>query len=223
MVPTFAEKAIDFYGSLTIPKLPTGIEAIFPYGKVAPVIEEFHQKFFADSNPRIAILGINPGRFGAGVTAIPFTDPIHLQESCAILNDFQKRHELSSQFVYQMINSFGGAEEFYRSFFITAVCPIGFLRNEVNCNYYDDKNLEEGLKEYIVRHIDIQMNLPLRTDIAFVWGQGKNYKYFNRLNDEFQWFNKLIPQPHPRWIMQYRRKKLNTFVREFCQQFQSVL
>ncbi len=39
---------------------------------------------------RYLILGINPGRFGGGITGIPFTDPIRLQNICGIENDFQK-------------------------------------------------------------------------------------------------------------------------------------
>jgi len=34
---------------------------------------KFYKKYYNDNNPRFLILGINPGRFGAGVTGIPFT------------------------------------------------------------------------------------------------------------------------------------------------------
>ena len=43
------------------------------------------------------ILAINPGRLGAGVTNIAFTDPVHLERDCGIANDFPKREELSAQ------------------------------------------------------------------------------------------------------------------------------
>ena len=49
---------------------------------------------------RHLLLGINPGRFGGGVTGIPFTDPIRLQNVCGIENNFEKKQELSSVFIY---------------------------------------------------------------------------------------------------------------------------
>lgn len=44
-------------------------------------------KFFTN------ILGINPGRFGAGTTGIAFIDPIRLENECGINNSFPKKVE----------------------------------------------------------------------------------------------------------------------------------
>ena len=33
-------------------------------------IEQFYSKYYSDNNKRILILGINPGRFGSGITGI---------------------------------------------------------------------------------------------------------------------------------------------------------
>jgi hypothetical protein len=43
------------------------------------ICSSFYQKYYADNKKRSLIIGINPGRFGAGVTGIPFTDPIRLK------------------------------------------------------------------------------------------------------------------------------------------------
>ena len=41
---------------------------------------------------------------------------------------------------------------------------------------------------------------------AYMLGKGKNFKYFKKLNDRFQWYEEVIALPHPRWVMQYRYK-----------------
>lgn len=40
--------------------------------EIFSVSSSFYRKFYTDNTPRHLILGINPGGFGAGVTAIPF-------------------------------------------------------------------------------------------------------------------------------------------------------
>jgi len=47
---------------------------------VRKLIREFYTKFYSDCKPRQLVLGINPGRFGAGATGIPFTDTRRLNE-----------------------------------------------------------------------------------------------------------------------------------------------
>ena len=63
----------------------------------------FYQKYYTDSQPRNFMFGINPGRFGAGITGVPFTDPVRLETECGIQNDFPKKQELSAQFVWMFI------------------------------------------------------------------------------------------------------------------------
>ncbi|SFV68072.1 hypothetical protein MNB_SV-10-1583 [hydrothermal vent metagenome] len=73
---------------------------IFPFDKPGSrrVMEIFYLKDYDDENPRTLLLGINPGRNGAGVTGIGFTDPILLEEKCGIANTLEKRSELSGFF-----------------------------------------------------------------------------------------------------------------------------
>ena len=75
------------------------------------IAESFYRKFYNDHHERVFIFGINPGRFGGGITGIPFTDPIRLESDCGIPNDFRKLAELSSIFVYEVINAYGGAKK----------------------------------------------------------------------------------------------------------------
>ncbi|MBK7873114.1 MAG: DUF4918 family protein [Saprospiraceae bacterium] len=145
---TFAQQVLQF--NLSLPpslKVPTGIEVLFPYeaSETIQAMTTFYEKYYNDQEQRIFIFGINPGRFGAGVTGVPFTDPIRLVEECNISNNFQKKPELSSVFVYEFIHAFGGLEAFYKKFYITSLSPLGFTKDGKNYNYYDDRELQEAV------------------------------------------------------------------------------
>ena len=157
------------------------------------------------------IFGINPGRFGGGITGIPFTDPVRLQEACGIDNPFKKQAELSSVFVYKMIDAFGGPREFYSRFFITALSPLGFTKEGKNLNYYDDRQLLTSIQPFVCRTIEQQLQI-FPSSVAYCMGEGTNYKIFQKINQDKAYFESIVPLPHPRWIMQYRRKKLDEYV-----------
>src|SRR5215210_2937741 len=137
-----SNKILNFLFNLQFPfDLSGGVEVMNPFSdeETARIVRNFYNKYYNDNNPRYCIIGINPGRFGGGVTGIPFTDPIRLENECGIKNDFRKLAELSSIFVYEVVKAYGGAEKFYHDFLITALSPLGFTKNGVNLNYYDDK------------------------------------------------------------------------------------
>ena len=130
--------------------LPEGFEVLDPYANpdTRIICEEFYNKYYNDVNKRFCIIGINPGRFGAGITGIPFTDPIRLESELSIPNKWAKKQELSSVFIYEMINAFGGPQNFYSQFYFTAVSPLGLVKNGKNINYYDDKTLLKAIPSY---------------------------------------------------------------------------
>src|SRR5690348_8695619 len=128
---TFADKVLTFNRNLhyTGKKLPRGIRIMNPFRdtpEIMPVVEEFYRKYYDDGYTRRLILGINPGRFGAGTTGIPFTDPKRLISECGIAYSGKLLHEPSSVFVYDVIHAYGGPEKFYRDYFISSPCPLGF-------------------------------------------------------------------------------------------------
>jgi hypothetical protein len=222
---SFAEKAIRFYQELVIDDpLPEEVEVMNPYlfPPVASILDSFFYSFYDDTGPRTGILGINPGRLGAGITGITFTDPVKLDEQCGIKNPFKKRPELSSTFIYDVISSFGGVEEFYGEFFLSAVCPLGFIKNGKNLNYYDDRDLEDAIHNFILATLHGQIELGLRTDRVICLGEGKNFKYLTRLNNEYRLFERIIPLPHPRWVMQYRYKQREGYVMKYIEVLRSV-
>jgi len=178
------------------------------------LIRQFYTKYYVDDNKRMAFIGINPGRLGSGLTGIGFTDPVNLEKVCGIPNSFDKKHELSSRFIYDMIAEFGGTDSFYKHVYITSVVPLGFTRNEINLNYYDIKELENELIPYIKEQFEKQMPF-LRRDVAFCIGRGKNLKFLEKLNKQEGYFEKIEVLPHPRWVMQYRLKRKQEFIDEF--------
>lgn len=213
---------IEFIEQLKVPdQFPDGIEVLDPYGnaQTMEVVKSFYNKYYTDTNQRTLLIGINPGRFGGGTTGIPFTDPIFLEEDCGIKNSFERRHELSSKFIYHMIKTFGGPELFYQRYFISAVSPLGFTRDGKNLNYYDDKDLQSLWESFFVDCMQKQIDFGANTSIAYSLGQGKNIAYLNMLNSKHQFFDEIKALPHPRWIMQYRLKRLD----EFTQLYLDVL
>jgi hypothetical protein len=194
--------------------LGEGIGIMNPYKDPAAwaIAEQFYPKYYSDDRPRAFIFGINPGRHGAGVTGIPFTDPIRLAEKCGIANAFARRSELSSEFIYQMIDAIGGPAVFYGRYHFTALSPLGFVRDGKNLNYYDDRELLKAAEPFILSCIRHQLETMPADPVCYCLGEGENYKYFSRVNERHRFFREIVPLPHPRWIMQYRRKKIAEYV-----------
>ena len=216
-MPTLAKDIIEFYASLRPPSLPKGIEILFPQQnkQVMEVVEKFFLKFYDDNNSRHLIFGINPGRFGAGTTGINFTAPRQLSEFCGIDHGFRSQSELSAEFIYEAINWYGGPAKFYRNYFISSVSPLGFVRGGVNLNYYDDRALLKKLRPFIIDSIEKQLSMGFKTDYCVCIGGGKNLKFLSSLNDAHQFFKQIVPLPHPRFIMQYRRRQKEKYVQQY--------
>lgn len=219
---SLSDKILKFYSELQITcKLPNGVNVMNPYDRdeVRRVVTTFYQKYYADNEQRTMILGINPGRFGAGITGIPFTDPVRLEGKCKIMNFFDKKPELSSIFIYQMINAFGSIEQFYNKFYISSISPLGFIKDGKNMNYYDSKVLRNTLHDFILESIQKQLDFGINKEVCYSLGQGKNYKYLLELNKEHHFFKKIIPLAHPRYILQYKRKFVDDYIKEYLTGF----
>ena len=136
-----------------------------------------------------------------------------MNEICGIKNNYPQKPEISAEFIHTVIAAFGGLEKFNSQFYISSLCPLGFVKSGLNYNYYDDKNLEKKVTPFIIQNIMEQKKLVSAIDdIAYCLGEGKNYVYFNKLNEQYHFFKFIIPLSHPRWIMQYRRKKKEEYV-----------
>lgn len=213
---TVASKILSFYKSVQPPEgLPKDVGVLNPFESAFELTTAFYEKYYSDTNERIVLFGINPGRFGGGVTGIPFTDPHKLATNCGLTNELEKREELSSKFIYEMIETYGGPQPFYEKYYISAVSPLGYVKDGKNLNYYDIKNWKPLFKEYAVNMIEQQMDFPISQQIAYSIGQGQNLKFLNELNKEHQLFDQILPLPHPRWVLQYRLKRKAEFIQQY--------
>jgi hypothetical protein len=222
-----AQKIINFNLELDYngPSLPPGIRVMNPFREdpqTMYIVEAFYAKYYNDNNPRHLILGINPGRFGGGLTGIPFTDPKRLKSECGIDYRGKITHEPSSVFVYEVIKAYGGPERFYGDFYINSLCPLGFTYTddtgrEKNYNYYDSSELYEAVREYIVSNIGNQIGLGLNTETCFCFGTGKNENILRKLNTEHRFFKNIVSLEHPRFIMQYKNKEMKDYVAKYLE------
>jgi len=207
--------------------LPEGISIMNPYMEsqdIRDICQHFYTRFYGDTRPRKLILGINPGRLGAGATGIPFTDTKRLQQFCGISVKGLQTHEPSSVFMYEMINAYGGAEKFYNHFYISSVCPLGFVSKNnagrmVNYNYFDSPALEAAVRTFIVENIFKQIEIAGSNQVCFCLGTGKNAKYLKNLNEKYHFFKEIIPLEHPRFVMQYRSSLKSSYIDLYLQAF----
>lgn len=222
LMPTFADKAIAYYNSLVAPaNLPPDIGVINPFQKpeVQGIVHEFYTSFFADNTPRVFLLGINPGRFGAGVTGISFTTPQNLRRYCGIDNNLPDSPELSSRFIYQVVDAFGGARAFYSRFFLTSLFPLALTKagrsaGPINYNFYDDRPTTEALWPAITDTVRTQITFGCNRTVAVCLGR-KNETYLRRLNDQQGFFDRIVTLDHPRYILQYKSKALATYLDQY--------
>lgn len=221
---TFGQRLHSFYTTLQLDvELPHGIHVMNPYlrSETLECVQAFCTQYYADNAKRVSIWGINPGRFGGGLTGLSFTDPVVLRDICGIANPLGTKTELSAEYVWSVIAEFGGAARFFSNFFLTALCPLGFVQTrenrEVNYNFYDSSTLFQAVKPFIVATMQQQLSLGIRRDIALCLGTGKLQQAFESINTEYGFFGQIIALEHPRFIMQYRRKYLHEYRQKYCE------
>jgi hypothetical protein len=214
----WSDQILHFYKSLKIKEeIPRGVEIMNPYqdAYTFELCKKFYEKYYSDDNERCLILGINPGRFGSGTTGIAFTDPVKLEKECGIENTFQKRTELSADFIYTVIHAFGGLEAFYKHFFFSSISPLGFTKAGININYYDDPKLQKAVLPFVIKSMTTLTSWNVSKKKCFCLGEGKNFKFLVDLNNKHQWFEEIVPLSHPRFIMQYKRKLVSSYVEDY--------
>lgn len=224
---TFADAIIRFNSELYFNgRLPRGFRIMNPFRENASAMaasSAFYRKYYLDTKPRRMLIGINPGRFGAGLTGVPFTDPKRLVERCGITAySGPVTHEPSSVFVYEVIRKYGGEEAFYGDWYINSICPLGFTcpgknGGERNCNYYDSKALFEAVKDFITASMHKQLDLGLERDVAFCLGAGKNFECMDKLNRKHGFFDRIVPLEHPRYVIQYKSRTLDAYVDKYLE------
>jgi hypothetical protein len=218
---SLAEQIIRFNQNLKYTgRLPDGFSVLNPFfDNPETVMRQFYEKFYSDNRQRKFIVGINPSRHGAGVTGVPFTDTKRLESACGIPMHSAHTHEISSVFMYDMIEAYGGAGAFYSDFYINSPFPLAIIRqstdgNFVNANYYDDKALFEALKPFMIESLKNHIRLGLDTSKVYILGK-KNAEFISKINKEENLFDKLIVLDHPRYIQQYKSKEKIVYIEKY--------
>lgn len=206
--------------SMTDVRLPNGVGVLDPFNgehgdEVRRIVTAFHRKYYSDDRPRVLMLGINPGRLGAGSTGLSFTDTKRCESDLGIPVKGIRTHEPSSDFFYRMVRAAGGADAFYRKVYVHAVCPLGFVKEGVNLNYFDDKALELAVTPFVEHWLRTLVSCGMRTDLVFCIGTGKNSAYFTKLNERRGLFKRIIALEHPRYVMQYKAKSLEAYLKKY--------
>ena len=188
--------------------------------QIKAITNRFYKKYYNDNNKRYLILGSSPARKGTAMTGIPFEDANHLYKETGIMIDNFYINKSSSNFLYDVMEQYGGCEEFYKAFFMSFVCPLGIVNvnskgNEVNSNYYENKKLENVLYNIIVESLKRQIAFGIETSVCYCIGSGENFKFLTKINEQYKFFDKIIALEHPRFIMQYNSKDKNKYLLKY--------
>lgn len=222
----FGHQVAEFLTCLTIDAtLPDAVEVLQPYKdqEVCRVVRTMCAKYYAGRKPRVGVWGINPGRYGAGVTGLSFTDPFAVQHLLGIESSIMGRREISAEFIQQVIEAYGGPHAFYADFYLSALSPLGFVADGKNVNFYDSRELQAALTPLIQQWVNTQTQFGLRRDTTIILGTGKLQSFVERNVRSQCSFGNVIYLEHPRYIMQYRRKQREAYVEKYVNVLRSAL
>ncbi len=168
-------------------------------------INSFWQTYYGDTVPRVVICGINPGRHGAGKTGIPFVD---FQSLSQLITGIDRQDsERSAEFFFQVVRQYG-LEAFFRSFYVTNVASVGFIRDGKNLNYNE---LPESALKVVEQNFMQEMETIQPTHVISLGEVVQNT------------VRKLLPAnvdcsmrlPHPAWVTTYRGKEIHEWTTRY--------
>jgi len=164
------------------------------------VMSAFWHRFYSGDLPRQVICGLNPGRLGAGLTGVPFTD---FQTLARWMPQIERQDtEPSAQFFAKVVDAIG-VESFFQRFYVTNISAVGYVKDGRNLNYHD---LPAEALEFVGRRFVEEMEnvRPLRI-IALGRQVERSIK-------------KLLPEvsvtylPHPAWVSTYRKSSQQDWI-----------
>ncbi len=224
---TFSDRVLEFnewLANISL-DLPSNYSISNPFNgqnkeQIKKITNIFYNKYYNDTNKRYLILGSSPARKGTAITGIPFEDATHLYKETGIIIENFYINKSSSNFLYDVMEQYGGCEKFYKDFVMSFVCPLGIINvnskgNEVNSNYYENKKLEKSLYNFIVSSLKKQILFGIDTSICYCIGSGENFKFLTKINEQYKFFDKIIALEHPRFIMQYNSKDRDKYLKKY--------
>src|SRR5690606_25648868 len=114
---------------------------------------------------------------------------------CGIPMQSAHTHEISSVFLYDMIDAFGGTKDFYQQFYINSPFPLAIVRKSkegkfLNANYYDDKQLFANVKDFMIESLEKHISLGLDASEVFILVKNKANS-IQSLKQDINHFDKL--------------------------------
>jgi hypothetical protein len=216
---TFGEQVVDFYKKLNATfYVADGVDVMKPYNnpQIASYAEQFYRKYYNDNIPRTFIISINPRKYGGGITGVPLTDAVKLEINCGIANHLPKMTDSSSEFMYSVIENYGGVDAFYKKFYVTDLSPLGFVSHGGSTvNYYDSKTLSNVLPPLMAEWLKTQLNFGSERGRCICLGAYDNLDYLKRLNNQYNFFNRIDVLEHPQYIMEKHGVMANQFVEQY--------
>lgn len=222
-----SQKILAFNDELAKKKfdLPANFRILNPFNgeqkeSIKKVTTSFYQHYYHDNHTRRMILGSSPARKGSAITGVPFEDASHLHKETGILIENFHINRSSGNFLYEVIEHYGGTKKFYTDFYMNFVCPLGIVRTkekgkEINCNYYENKRLKTALTPFIIDSIRKQLEFNIDASVCYCIGSGENYAFLAKINEEYHFFDQIIPLEHPRFITQYNADKKDYFMDKY--------
>lgn len=226
------KKIIDYYKWLSLQNIELfdKYKIVNPYKqeRIIKIVEVFYNKYFDDNHNRYLILGASPARRGTSATGIPFEDEEHIYKLTGeSINNFYINKN-SSNFLYDVMEDYGGIDKFYSDFFLRFVCPLGIVNinnknNEVNVNYYENRKLQSYLNDFIKKSLDELIKIGINREVCYCIGSGENYQYLLKLNEENHYFKRIVALEHPRYIMQYNKDKTAFYMNKYLNELNNKL
>lgn len=121
--------------------------------------------------------------------------------------------------MYDVIEAYGGTKSFYKDFFINSPFPLAIVQQSksgqwLNANYYDNKDLFEAVKPFMIECLKSFIAMGLCTSEVYVLGK-RNATFIQKLNQEAQLFDKMVVLEHPRYIQQYKSKEKQLYIDKY--------
>ncbi|HCN83894.1 MAG TPA: hypothetical protein DIT07_09790 [Sphingobacteriaceae bacterium] len=169
-------------------------------------IIEFHKRYVQSNSPKVVICGINPGRFGAGKTGIPFIDFNSLSQM--LPNIEKKEAEKSAKFFFSIVQEFG-VDTFYQKFHVTNMSWYGFyhLKTRKNINY---NNLPTEIQNLLIDKFLEEMRF-INPDVIIPVGDIVNWELLCNPNVKSRLTAKIAPRLyHPAYRLVDKKTYMKT-------------
>lgn len=79
------------------------------------------------------------------------------------------------------------------------------------------KKIENHLYVFIIDSLKKQISFGIDTSVCYCIGSGENFKFLRRINEQYHFFEKIIPLEHPRFIMQYNSKNKDKYLDKYLE------